>query len=447
MIAVSESLHSPVSARRHSFAYLFERFPSFVQTFVYREAIEMVRQEMAPWLVSIRRPDDPDELTEPVEAEVFHLPEADAIRAEIDGQIAQQKLPQRIRRAVAERRKRPDSNRVFEAVWLEPRLRDRGIRHVHAHFGGLAARTAWMLRKLYGFSYSFTGHANDIFCENDFPITNAMLVRGAKLVVTETDFARRWMEERYPFARGRIVRVFNGIATQDFPPRQPAAGSSRIISVGRYVEKKGFADLIEACRFLRARGRRFECAIVGGGPLETVLRTRIERASLGEVVRLLGAQPQHEVRDLLAASGIFVLASVPETTGGSDNLPTVILEAMLTGLPVVSTKVAGIPELVRDGETGLLVGAKEPAALAMALEKLLADPALAKRMGARGQQVATEKFAIEKTVGALKRLLVQRCDVQAPEAACALEPSLRRPWWRGLFRLMRAAQLQIQNWP
>jgi hypothetical protein len=79
MIAVSESLHSPVSARRHSFAYLFERFPSFVQTFVYREAIEMVRQEMAPWLVSIRRPDDPDELTEPVEAEVFHLPEADAI--------------------------------------------------------------------------------------------------------------------------------------------------------------------------------------------------------------------------------------------------------------------------------------------------------------------------------------------------------------------------------
>jgi glycosyltransferase involved in cell wall biosynthesis len=122
--------------------------------------------------------------------------------------------------------------------------------------------------------------------------------------------------------------------------------------VGRYVEKKGFADLIEACRHLRARGRKFECAIVGGGPLDTVLQTRIERASLGEAVRLLGARPQHEVRALLAGSGIFVLASVPETTGGSDNLPTVILEAMLTGLPVVSTKVAGIPEMVSDGETG-----------------------------------------------------------------------------------------------
>jgi glycosyltransferase involved in cell wall biosynthesis len=394
----------------------------------------MVRQEMAPWLVSIRRPDDPDELTEPVEVEVFQLPEADTMRAEIDAQVAQQKFPSTIRRAIAEWRKRPDSNRVFEAVWLEPRLRERGIRHVHAHFGGLAARTAWMLRKLFGFTYSFTGHANDIFCENDFPITNAMLVRGAKLVVTETDFARRWMEEKYPFARGRIVRVFNGIATEEFQPRQPAAGPPRIISVGRYVEKKGFADLIEACRFLRNRGRRFDCAIVGGGPLETALRTRIERASLNEVVRLLGPQPQHEVRSLLAGSEIFVLACVPETQGGSDNLPTVILEAMLTGLPVVSTRIAGIPEMVSDGETGLLVGAKDSAALAMAIEKLLADPALAKRMGASGRQMAIEKFAIEKTVGALKRLLVRRCAVRPGEGACALDPMLRQPWWRRLLR-------------
>ena len=338
-------------------------------------------------------------------------------------------MPAKIRRAIAEWRKQPDSNRVFEAIWLEPRLRERGIRHLHAHFGGLAARTAWMLRKFFGFSYSFTGHANDIFCENDFPITNEMLVRRAKLVVTETDFARRWMENKYPFARGRIVRVFNGIATEGFPPRQPATGPPRIISVGRYVEKKGFADLIEACRLLRDRGRRFDCAIVGGGPLENVLRTRIERASLGEMVRVLGPQPQHEVRDLLAGSEIFVLASVPETTGGSDNLPTVILEAMLTGLPVVSTRVAGIPEMVSDGETGLLVGAKEPTALAMAMERLLADPALAKRMGARGRQVAMQKFAIEKTVGTLKQLLVWRCGVKPPEAAYALDPSLGRPWW------------------
>src|SRR5215210_5637593 len=102
----------------HSFAYLFERFPSFVQTFVYREAVEMVRQKMAPWLVSIRRPDDPGDLAEQVEADVFYLPESDALRAEIDALNAAGQLRGDIRRAIAEWRKKPDSNRVFEAAWL-----------------------------------------------------------------------------------------------------------------------------------------------------------------------------------------------------------------------------------------------------------------------------------------------------------------------------------------
>ena len=416
-----------------SFAYLFERFPSFVQTFVHREAVEMLRQGMEPWLVSIRRPDDAGEVAEQIQADIFYLPEAEALRAEIDAQIAAGRAETRVRRLVAEWRKKPDSNRVFEAAWLAPKLRERGIRHVHAHFGGLAARTAWLLKKLHGFTYSFTGHANDIFCDHDFPVTNEMLVRGARLVVTETDFARRWMEEKYPFARGRIVRVFNGVATDGFAPRTPAGPVPRLISVGRSVEKKGFADLIEACRLLRERGRTFECAIVGGGPLDTILQTRLERASLGPLVRLLGPKSQAEVRELLASSHVFVLASVPESGGGSDNLPTVIVEAMLAGLPVVSTRLAGIPEMLTDGESGFLVSPKDPPALAAALEKLLADPSLATRLGARGRQSAVEKFAIEKTTGALKHLLVRRCGVPAPPAARALDPALRRSWWARLF--------------
>ena len=417
----------------HSFAYLYERFPSFVQTFVHREAVEMLRQGMSPWLVSIRRPDDPGDVAEQIDAEIFYLPEAEAMRAEIDAQIAEQRVPSNVRRAVAEWRKKPDSNRVFEAAWLGSRLREKEIGHVHAHFGGMAARTAWMLKKLYGFSYSFTGHANDIFCENDFPVTNEMLVRGAKLVVTETDFARRWMEEKYPFARGRIVRVFNGVETNGFAPRAPTGALPRIVSVGRSVEKKGFADLIEACRILRDRGRTFECAIVGGGPLDTILQTRIDRANLGNLVRLLGPRPQGEVRELLASSHVFALASVPESGGGSDNLPTVIVEAMLAGMPVVSTRIAGIPEMIADGENGFLVSPKDPAALAAAIEKLLADPVLATRLGARGREAAVEKFAIGKTTSALKHLLVRRCGVPPPHSARELDPSLVRQWWARFF--------------
>ena len=426
---------NPQSAIRNpqSFAYLFERFPSFVQTFVHREAVEMVRQKMEPWLVSIRRPDDPGEVAEQISADIFYLPEAEAMRAEIDAEIAQGRAEANVRRLVAEWRKKPDSNRVFEAAWLGPKLRARGLRHVHAHFGGMAARTAWMLKKLYGFTYSFTGHANDIFCDNDFPVTNEMLVRGAKLVVTETDFARRWMEEKYPFARGRIARVFNGVATDGFAPRVPVGAVPRIVSVGRSVEKKGFADLIEACRILRARGRTFECAIVGGGPLDTILQTRIERANLGHLVRLLGPRAQGEVRELLASSHVFALASVPESGGGSDNLPTVIVEAMLAGMPVVSTRVAGIPEMIVDGESGFLVSPKDPSALAAAIEKLLADPLLATRLGQRGRQVAVEKFSIEKTTSALKHVLVDRCRVPPPPAAREIDPALSGNWWSRLF--------------
>ena len=414
----------------YSFAYLFERFPSFVQTFVYREAMEMVRQGMAPLLVSIRRPDDPPNLTEPLGAKVLYLPEEKELRAEVDRLRAARKLPWGAHRAVPRHRSEPDAQRMFEAIALAPELRRRGIRHVHAHFGGMAARTAWWLRRLYGIRYSFTGHANDIFCESGSAVTNADLVRSARFVVTETDFARRWMEEKHPSARGKIFRVFNGIALDGFPPRALAEGVRRIVSVGRYVEKKGFSDLIEACRLLGERGTGFECLLVGGGPLEGELQAQIDRAGLGNRVRLLGPSPQSEVRTLLASAHVFVLACVTESGGGSDNLPTVIMEAMACGVPVLSTHVAGVPEMIRDGMDGLLVAPGDPPALAAAAERLLLDEGLAARLGAEGQRTARARFAIENTTRELKRLLAARAGVAVPDAARRLDPELRRSWWQ-----------------
>ena len=342
----------------HSFAYLFERFPSFVQTFVYREAAEMVRQGMNPWLVSLRHPEDSGDVAEKLDLQVFYAPEEKPLRAEVDARRAQRQLPRSAHAAIPRHRNSPDAQRMFEAIWLAPLLEERKIRHVHAHFGGVAARTAWWLRKLFGIRYSFTGHANDIFCETDFPVTNADLVRDATFVVTETDHARRWMEEKYPETPGKIFRVFNGVAVDGFLPRQPAGEVPRILSVGRYVEKKGFGDLIEACRLLRARHVDFNCDIVGGGPLESELQRQITESDLEGHVGLLGPRPQSEIRRLLAAARLFVLACVIEKDGGSDNLPTVIAEAMLAGVPVISTPLAGVPEMIEDGVDGVLVAAK-----------------------------------------------------------------------------------------
>ena len=409
-----------------SFAYLFERFPSFVQTFVYREAVEMVRQKMEPMLVSIRRPDDPGELAERLDVDIFYAPEEKELRAQVDAQRAARKLAWRSHKAIPKHRAEPDAQRMFEAIWLAPLLKKRGVRHVHAHFGGVAARTAWWLRELFGVSYSFTGHANDIFCDTDFPVSNEMLVSGAKFVVTETDYARRWMEKRYPFAVGRVFRVFNGIAMDRFPPRRPAGPVPRIVSVGRYVEKKGFGDLIEACRLLRERGVEFACDIIGGGPLEAVLREQIAVAGLEDRVRLLGPRAQAAVRDALAGAQIFALACVPDSEGGSDNLPTVIMEAMAVGLPIVSTNLAGVPEMLTSGREGFLTAPQDPAAFADALEKLLRDSQLAERCGEAGRTSAVAKFSSEKTTRELKHLLAQHARVVLPAAAMEFDPAMPR---------------------
>lgn len=405
----------------HSFAYLFERFPSFVQTFVYREAAEMVRQGMNPWLVSVRKPEDPGPLAARMDCDVFYLPEEKTLRTEVDACRTEGKLGWRAHKAIPRHRGEKDSQRMFEAVWLAPELKSRGIRHVHAHFGGMAARTAYWLQQLFGFTYSYTGHANDIFCDTDYPLTNADLARQAKFIVTETDYARRWMEERYPFARGRVFRVFNGIDPAGFFPLQPPGPVPRIVSVGRYVEKKGFDILIDACAVLHDRGVEFSCDIIGGGPLQKVLERLVSDRGIENYVRILGPRPQDEVRRALAESQVFALACQPDEEGGSDNLPTVIAEAMFTGIPCISTNIAGVPEMIDNGVNGLLIPPRNASALADGLERLLVDRELADRLAQAGLVTAREKFSIEKSVRGLRELLVTRAKVP--------DPTRPRGWW------------------
>lgn len=406
----------------YGFAYLFERFPSFVQTFVYREAARMAREDVRPWLVSVRRPDDPGNLAATIDAEIFYLPEEKVLRAEVDALRTDGRLGWRARRIIPRRRSEKDSQRMFEAIWLASELKKRGIRHVHAHFGGLATRTAWWLNQLFGISYSFTGHANDIFCDTNYPVSNGDLANDAKFIVTETDFARRWMEERHPKTRGKVFRVFNGIDPTGFFDREQPAEIPRLISVGRYVEKKGFDVLIDACARLAAEGIHFTCEIIGEGPLEALLAERIERHGLVDRVCLLGPRSQEQVRKELARSDVFVLACQPDSEGGSDNLPTVIAEAMFTGLPCISTRLAGVPEMITDGVDGMLTEPKDPEGLATAIRSLLRDPVRAARLGQAGKTSALGKFSIEHTVGELRRLLIERARVPSSLSS--------RSWWR-----------------
>jgi hypothetical protein len=178
----------------------------------------------------------------------------------------------------------------------------------------------------------------------------------------------------------------------------------RIISVGRLVEFKGFEHLIDACAELARRGFDFACDIIGDGPLRETLRSKIAKLNLTSRINLLGSLSQEAVLEKLREADIFALASTADAQGATDVFPTVILEAMASARPVVSTRLAGIPELVVDGETGVLISPGDTAALAKALQHSVCDNELRLRYGRAGRMRIERHFRIEDTVAPLLKL-------------------------------------------
>ncbi len=387
-------------------AYLFERFPSFTQTFCYREMAELRRQGVAPAIFSVRRPlnEPPQGWESSIVDRVQYLPGDDDLVREVDRALRKRRLPEIAAREIAAWGRKTDFLRLYQAAWLGPRLQALGVRHVHAHFAGLAARTAYWVERFFGIGFSFTGHANDIFAPKPFQISLGKLIGAARAVVTVSDFGVRFLEANYPGDAAKFRRIYNGIDLERFQRADFSGSPPLVISIGRLIEKKGFEDLIEAGRLLRDRGVEFRCQIIGEGPLESALREQIVAAGLTSAFLLTGPLPQDEVITRLAQSALFVLPCVAETGGGMDNLPTVVMEAMAAGLPVVSTAVAGVPEMVEEGATGLLVPEHAPATLADAMGRLLSDRPFSMSLGENGRRRAAERFAIEKSGAALSAL-------------------------------------------
>jgi glycosyltransferase involved in cell wall biosynthesis len=273
---------------------------------------------------------------------------------------------------------------------------------LHTHFAGLAARTVFWLHRLGGPTYSVTAHANDIF-RDEPPERLAQVLGGAACVVTVSDFSCNFLLQNHPHLAGKLHRVYNGIDLTRFSKSALPQGRPLIVSVGRAIEKKGFGDLIAACALLDDVD--FECVIVGGGPLEEALREQVLNQGLTGKVEVLGARSEEEIRELLQRARVFALPCVTGEDGAMDNLPTVIMEAMACSLPVVSTPLAGIPEMVNDGTTGRLVPEHDPKLLAQALRPYLENRDLARQAGEAGLAVCRDRFAVEKTSGALVEVL------------------------------------------
>ena len=390
------------------FAYLFERFPSFGQTFCYREVAELDRQDIVPPIFSIRNPKDepPQDWDTRIVERVHYLPEEKELLEDVRHDAKKRKLGTDIIDALDEWGRRTDFLRLYQAVYVGRRLRKMGIDHVHAHFAGMASRTAFWINKFFEISFSFTAHANDIFSPRQFEIGLDKLVDTARAIVTETDYAARFLRERFSRRADRVHRIYNGLDLAEFGRADFSSSPPVIIAVGRLIPKKGFGDLIRACALLAERGKSFRCEIIGEGPLGNELRRQIVELCLQNNVVVTGAKPQTHLRRRLAAANIFVLPSVIDPDGGMDNLPTVIMEAMATGLPVVSTIIGGIPEMVIENETGFLVQPGDAAAMADAIQTVINDCSSAARLGHSGYERARTLFSIEKNVRELCALLM-----------------------------------------
>ncbi|HEY3311937.1 MAG TPA: glycosyltransferase [Anaerolineales bacterium] len=415
-------------------AYILKMYPRFSETFILNEILELERQGVQVQIYSLVKPNDGrfHASLAKVQAKVTYLPEYP--RSEFKAQVwpAWRNLLRR------------DAGRFWKIFWyalshrngvglkqfmracvLADRLLQEPVEHLHAHFASSATSVAMIAHLFTGIPYSFTAHAKDIYLKSIDPNLQRDKLTQARFVVTVSDFnkdylsglvngqgpsgaIRRVKGQAQPSSQGiSIRRLYNGINLEQFHPAPlPAANHTNrplILSVGRLVEKKGFEDLILACAELHTRGLVFKCEIIGKGPREAALRELIARLDLSGTVRLVGPRPQDEIVSSYQNATIFALPCVVGEDGNRDGLPTVLLEAMATGLPVVSTQLTGIPEIVDDGETGLLVPEHDPAALANALASLLADPASRNRMGRQAQEKVNREFDLRKNVAVLRQ--------------------------------------------
>ena len=272
------------------------------------------------------------------------------------------------------------------------RLRHAGIGHVHAHFASTTADSAAIVAVMLGVPYSFTAHAYDIYSttprvRND---TLGWKVRHAARVIAISDYGAARLRALLPpaeQARVRTVRVGIPLELFQVAPWPDDGGPLRLLSVARWQEKKGLDTLLDACAMLRERGVPFELRLYGDGPLRDALTAQWTRLGLQGSVELGGPIAQEEVARRMRECHVFVLPCRQDRTGDMDGIPTVFMEAMATGRPVVSCAISGIGELVRHEQTGLLAAPDDAAGIADALARLAADRELARRLGAAGRQV------------------------------------------------------------
>lgn len=363
----------------HKIGYVLKVYPRFSETFIVTEILAREAQGEKVEIFALRHSTDPrfhPELAR-VQAPLSYVPrpfkasEAWAVLARAQATIPDfgARLAEVLPDVVD-----TEASEVHQGIDLAATITERGITHLHCHFANLSVKVAEIASRITGVPYSVTTHAKDLFHESVDHARLERTLRHADHVVTISDYNRRFLARNFPEHATDLHLIYNGLELDRFPyadPRPPGE-TLHVVGVGRLVEKKGFDVLIEAAATAHAAGLPLRVTIAGGGDHDQPLRDLAAARGVAHLVEFLGPRTQREIGDLLRSADVFAAPCVVGADGNADGLPTVLLEAMAMGVPVIATRVTGIPEVVHNAgaaeqpQTGVLLDPGDVQGLARA---------------------------------------------------------------------------------
>ncbi len=400
-----------------SLAYLVSTYPTLSMTFVLREVLALRELGFRVETISINRPDRPiDRLTQ---AEADEAKRTYCVKQHGFAGATAAKLKTVFGNfggywrgvALAFRLAGLDLRRLYlnlmyfiEALMVGQWMKRQGLRHLHVHLASQAASVGLFVRTVFGFGYSLTVHGPDEFYDADRQML-AEKIAVADFICCISSFARSQLMKLSPYEHwSKFVVSPLGVDPEIFAPRPERIATERfeILCVGRLTPAKGQHVLIDAVERLTEQGRHVQLRLVGSGPDEDSLREHASRSTARECIVFEGAIDQDRIREFYAAADTFCLPSFAE------GLPVVLMEAMAMEIPCVTTFIAGIPELIRDGEDGLLVPASDLDALVTALASLMDDAELRQRIGKSGRARVVENYDLRRNVERLAAIFAER---------------------------------------